>query len=155
MSTTQNLDRLAAQHAQKLIVKAKEAKDAPGDMDNAVTKTLGVLQENGIYAACLFLLSRPQREQDRARMIVHQMLAILCDLPFDWQMPPNEKADTVLAFITDTVTKGEGAQGTQRLVLAKETLEQMLIYARYSAKAWGQEAKKQKAQDAAQSSAGG
>ena len=51
-----NLDRLAAQRAQQVIERTKGQKHT--DVDNTATKALGVLQENGIYACALYLLSR-------------------------------------------------------------------------------------------------
>ena len=124
-----NLDRLAAQHAQKVTqdLSPREA----GDMDNTVIKALGVLQENGIYACALFLKSRPQAEQERAEKLLEEMLNLLAGLGFGWDKPAGKDAETVLQHISDRVTGGS----LERLLLAKETLEQMLIYARYGAKA--------------------
>jgi hypothetical protein len=48
-----NLDRLAAERAQEIIRRTNDKK--AGDVDNAITKSLGVLQENGIYACFLYL----------------------------------------------------------------------------------------------------
>jgi hypothetical protein len=128
MSNTQlNLDRLAAKHAQAIIRRTSDKKGS--EVDNTVTKALGVLQENGIYACFLYLLAK---EKENGRVVVEEMLGLLEDLGFDDQKPNDHSADKVLSFISNQVTGS-----LERLLLAKETLEQMLIYARYGAKARG------------------
>jgi hypothetical protein len=136
-SEVTNLDRLAAQYAQALI---KEAND---DIEITVTKTLGVLQEDGVYACFLYLLAR---EKENGKAVVKELLNLLEKLDFGWNKPmKNGKVDlspeVVLKHITDRVT-----QDLERLLLTKETLEQMLIYARYGAKA--REAAKQPKEEA-------
>ncbi|HIP97720.1 MAG TPA: hypothetical protein EYH32_10950 [Anaerolineae bacterium] len=124
-----HLDRLAAECAQAVIRKTKGEKAS--DVDNLVTKALGVLQENGIYACALFLKSRPQAEKARADVVMAEMLGLLDGLGFGWGQPRSNRAEDVLQYISKKVT----ADNLERLLLAKETLEQMLIYARYGAKA--------------------
>ena len=119
-----NLDRLAAERAQEII--RRTAKDS--DVENTLTKSLGVLQENGVYACFLYLLAKEKKENRDA--VVDEMLSLLDGLGFGWGKPANKDAETILEHITGKVT-GE----LERLLLAKETLEQMLIYARYGAKA--------------------
>ena len=125
-NTVTNLDRLAAQHAQVVVKKAN------ADIETTVTKTLGVLQEDGVYACFLYLLAK---EKENRNIVIEEMLNLLENLGFGWSKPmKNNKIDlspdTVLKYITDHVT-----QDLERLLLTKETLEQMLIYARYGAKA--------------------
>ncbi len=128
MSSAQlNLDRLAAEHAQAIIRRTSDKKAS--EVDNTVTKALGVLQENGIYACFLYLLAK---EKENGHVVVEEMLGLLEDLGFDDQKPNDHSADKVLSFISNQVTGS-----LERLLLAKETLEQMLIYARYGAKARG------------------
>ena len=139
-----SLDRLAAEHAQKVINRTrKRIKDDPlstqqsaADVDNLVTKALGVLQENGVYACMLYLLSRTQdKEKKIAAVVSDEMLNLLAGLGFEgWEKPaisdPKRRAEVILKHISDQVTKD-----LEPLLLAKETLEQMMIYARYGAKA--------------------
>lgn len=132
-NTTINLDRLAAQHAQALI---KSAKD---DIETTVTKALGVLQEDGVYACFLYLLAK---EKENGKATVAEMLNLLDGLKFDWGKPTSNKPEDILSHITEKVTVN-----LERLLLAKETLEQMLIYARYGAKA-RQESKEKDEQEA-------
>ncbi len=122
-----NLDRLAAEKAQAVIANTKNQKAS--DVENTVTKALGVLQEDGVYACFLYLLAK---EKDSGKAVVEGMLDLLKQ-GFGWEKPMNNgkiRPEIVLKHITDNVTKD-----LERLLLAKETLEQMLIYARYGAKA--------------------
>lgn len=129
-----NLDYLAAKNAQAIISTNKDAQSKPDDVDNLVTKALGVLQENGVYACGLYLSSRTQKkEQDIAKTVRSQMVTLLDTLGFGWTRPTEETAETILTYLSDKVA---GDPNLERLLLAKETLEQMLIYARYGAKAW-------------------
>lgn len=120
-----NLDQLAAQHAQKIISSTSGKKASV--LDNIVTKTLGVLQENGIYACFLYLLAK---EKDDGVVVVNAMLDLLDKLNLGWDKPENGNPEKVLSHISEKVVVD-----LERLLLAKETLEQMLIYARYGAKA--------------------
>lgn len=123
--TQLNLDWLAAQHAQEIIRRTKNIK--PGEVDNTVTKALGVLQENGLYACFLHLLAK---EKENGTIVVKEMLDLLESLPFGWGKPDSSAPEEVLKYISEKMTAD-----LERLLLAKETLEQMLIYARYGAKA--------------------
>jgi len=142
-----NLDRLAAEHAQNIICRLvmedkdgkkrednEEKKKAASSADNTVTKALGVLQENGVYACFLYLMAK---EKENGEVVVEEMLKLLDRLGFGWGKPTDEhgnvdtNTDVVLKHITEKVTVR-----LDRLLLAKETLAQMLIYARYGAKAF-------------------
>lgn len=116
-----NLDRLAAQHAQAVVQSGDQ------NIETTVTKALGVLQEDGVYACFLYLLAK---EKENGKAVVKEMLGLLDGLGFDWGQPADDSAKTILKHVSDTVTVH-----LERLLLAKETLEQMLIYARYGAKA--------------------
>lgn len=125
--TQSNLDRLAAQHAQEIIRRTSDKK--PADIDNTVTKALGVLQENGVYACFLYLKAK---EKENGDIVVDEMLSLLDNLGFGWDKPASNEVEDVLCHITEKVTDTDHLE---RLLLAKEILEQMLIYARYGAKA--------------------
>lgn len=110
-----NLDYLAAKHAQA-VVKA-------GADENTLTKALGVLQENGVYACFLYLLASDDK-------FIHRgMLGLLKALEFE-EPPESEKKDKILEYVAEKISAD-----LPRLLLAKETLEQMLIYARFGARA--------------------
>jgi hypothetical protein len=146
-NTVTNLDRLAAQRAQAVIEATKHKKSS--DVENTVTKALGVLQEDGLYACFLYLLAKEKpsnddkkkKQKSTGEVLVEEMLRLLKKLCFKQNNPVKDDGtvdlnpDTVLKFITDYVTTDYVTQDLERLLLAKETLEQMLIYARYGAKA--------------------
>ncbi len=125
-----NLDWLAAKSAQKIIHRTKERKAS--ELENTVTKALGVLQENGVYACFLYLLAK---EKEDGKVVVDEMLNLLEGLGFGWVKPSSGDVDQILQYITDNVSGNLKRGDLERLLLAKETLEQMLIYARYGAKA--------------------
>jgi len=126
-----NLDLMAAQHAQAIVSNTQQ----PKALDNMITKALGVLQENGIYASALFLASRKGEEKEQAEVVMGGLLDLLDKLGkilhYGWAAKPATiDSEKVLKYLTDHVVVD-----LERLMLAKETLEQMLIYARYGAKA--------------------
>lgn len=123
ISPNHNLDYLAARRAQKLVEKLK---DGAKEAENSVTKTLGVLQENGVYACFLYLYAR----EKKGEVIAAEMLALLGALEFPAWPQNSPDRDAVLSYVAEKVTAD-----LHRLLLAKEALEQLLIYARYGAKA--------------------
>ena len=125
------LDRVAASRAQEIVNQAIE-KAAAKEVDNLVTKALGVLQENGVYACFLFLFSRTQDKEGKIAKVVREQLLKLAanDMPFGWGMPSPMDAEPVLRHVSDKIC----AQ-LDPLLMAKELFEQTLIYARYVAKA--------------------
>ena len=119
-----NLDYLAAKHAQEIV---KSLSAEPKKTENSLTKTMGVLQENGVYACFLYLLAR---EKDASNVVIPQMRALLKALGIENDSQDNLK---YAQYLTADL---------HRLLLAKEALEQMLIYARYGAKAAEKSAEK-------------
>lgn len=145
-----DLDWLAAQAAQTIItntktkkVKGEDKSIKAGDVDNLITKSLGVLQENGVYAALLYLCSRSEGEQPIARQIRTQLLCLIFKLDLPLAVDPtvanevkseNAHASRSLQFLTESI-----CNDLDRLLLVKQLWEQTLIYARYGAKAQGVE----------------
>jgi len=128
--TINNLDRLAAKYAQKLVAQCLTIENAKAkDIEISITKGLGVLQENGVYACFLYFLAKEKKFSTES---VEIMLDLLQDLPFEWIKPISRTPSDLLDFVAETVTRN-----LEQLLLAKEILEQMLIYARYGAKAQG------------------
>ena len=120
----QNLDQLCAKFGWQI---AKEVHEAIGkNTENHITKSLGVLQEDGIYAFFLYQASRGQREKAGAEKLRDQARELLK------QAGINGFANTSdpLAAVRDQL-----AGNLDQLLLAKRLLEQALIYARYHAKA--------------------
>ncbi len=116
-----NLDYLAAKHARELVEKTENAEE----LENSITKTLGVLQEHGVYACFLYLYAR---EKGIANEAAAAMYALLADLGLGKPQKQEDEKDTL-------VWVEELTGSLHHLLLAREALEQMLIYARYGAKA--------------------
>ncbi len=124
----QNLDRLCAQAGYDM---AEGVHQALGKQaENHITKSLGVLQEDGVYAYFLYQASR-KREKAGATKLTEQAHALLKRAhisSFD------RESDVLTA-----VRGGSGGRGLaddlDQLLLAKRLLEQALIYARYHVKA--------------------
>ena len=141
MSTIVNLDRIAAQYAQKIVNENVKVKD----LENQVTKSLGVLQEQGIYALMLLLFSQDSKE---TKAIYEHLIELLKNIGLKnieeeaWPQK-NEKNQynfqRVLKFYSDNILKD-----IERLFLVRDIYEQTLIYARYGAKASGKAEKLQK-----------
>lgn len=163
-----NLDQLAAQRAQAIVDVIGRMYGRPdsqgrrrvvnaGEADGLVTKALGVLQENGVYAAMLFLLSRSGKvrstqagdrdlesaEECVACQVVAELVGLLgtpeltglglamSGLPSDWGWQyVNTCKPVILKHVADRV-----CENLEPLLLVKNLFEQTLIYARYGAKA--------------------
>jgi hypothetical protein len=145
-----NLDLLAAETAQKIIADTTDGQKA-AEVDNLITKALGVLQENGVYAGLLYLYSRSAGEQPIAKQIRLRLLHLTSDFALT---PPTDRrvgnkvvvedaqASAALQFLTDHI-----CNDLDRLLMIKQLWEQTLIYARYGAKA--REAEEKAREDAA------
>ena len=135
-----NLDKLAAERAQKMVGKAQsgvEGVKKPAEtLERVATKALGVLQAQGVYAMMLFLFSRSSNEALVAKTCIRpQLFQVLKGLPSfqDADVPSDEAdAETALKFYSEKVL-----DDLPTLLLVRDLYEQTLIYARYHAKALG------------------
>jgi len=121
-----NLDKLCAKYGYEF---AKEvSQDFNSDAKKAeslLTKALGVLQEQGLYAFALFCESRGSAESNGAKKITEITTKLLNEL--------NLINNTNLL---EEIRKDNGlASRLEDLILAIQMLEKSLIYARYHAKA--------------------
>ncbi len=121
-----NLDTLAAQTAQAII---DTGGFKPAEVDNLATKALGVLQENGVYAATLFLCSRSGQDGKIAPSVRKRLLCLAARRVLN-RSAPDDEAQAALRFLTDHV-----CNDLDTLLLVKQVWEQTLIYVRYGAKA--------------------
>ncbi|MBC7260293.1 MAG: hypothetical protein H5T65_13750 [Chloroflexi bacterium] len=122
--STQNLDQLCAKFGWNI---ADEVHQAIGkNAENHITKSLGVLQEDGVYAFFLYQASRGQREKPGAGKLRDQARELLKEAG----IKGFEHAGEPLAAVREYL-----ASDLDQLLLAKRLLEQALIYARYHAKA--------------------
>jgi len=120
----QNLDQLCAQFGWKI---ADEVYKAIGkNAENHITKSLGILQEDGVYAFFLYQASRGQREKSGAERLRDQAKELLKQAGIYGFANTSDPLATVRDHL---------AGDLDQLLLAKRLLEQALIYARYHVKA--------------------
>jgi len=120
-----NLDRLCAEYGYQI---ANEVRQAIGkNAENHITRSLGVLQEDGVYAFFLYQASR-KTEKPGADRLNEQATALLKEAKI-------EPFDTIADPLEAVRAKNGLANNLDELLLAKRLLEQALIYARYHAKA--------------------
>ncbi len=162
--SNRSLDYLAASTAQEI------TKIIGGDVKSSIvetfsTKTLGILQEQGIYAMFLFLLSRSGDERDTENMKPEQQVACeitaqLFHLLREKELMPlgiaykedikinnvnslkktYKKDNKEITGLLDHLIKPGGLlDDLDKLLLVKDLYEQTLIYTRFGAKAAGGE----------------
>ena len=124
-----NLDIYAARCAQEIIAKTNEKTSK--EVENLITKTLGILQDNGVYACLLYLYSCSDRGDDEIGGIIRiNLINILAYLN---KTPPNgAESKDMLRYFGDEI-----CNDLDVLLMTKQIWEQTLIYARYGAKARG------------------
>lgn len=122
-----NLDaacaRLGAQLGAQLGNSGTKAKDT----ENSLTKSLGVLEEQGVYAIFLYLHAR---EKDWGRSASDALAAFLREQPTAGApfLGPNKQDEPFGAL-------QELAEDVDKLLFARDLLHRVLVYARYHAKA--------------------
>jgi hypothetical protein len=123
-----NLDTLCAQCGYDVVhdeaPTLKLARDKKNKLENTVTKSLGVLQEDGIYAFFLFL--DYYRGEKGAASIANHAKELLRRQEVDLLTSENSDDWEAIRELTNDLDD---------LLLARQLLEQALIYARYHAKA--------------------
>lgn len=135
----ENTERYSAIEDGKKVSKVIKA----SEVDNLITKSLGVLQENGVYAALLYLYSRTSGVD---KIVAEKTREELLDLTTNVLELPLEAFDPriALTFLTEKI-----CNDLDRLLLVKQLWEQTLIYARFGAKARGVEEETKKAKEEA------
>lgn len=122
--SAQNLDQLCARYGWQM---AEQVHHAIGKQtENHITKSLGVLQEDGVYAFFLFQASRGQRDKAGADLLCEQASQLLREAG----IKGFQNASDPLQAVRDHL-----AGDLDQLIGAKRLLEQALIYARYHTKA--------------------
>jgi hypothetical protein len=128
-----NLDRLAALHAQAII--RGTATQRKTDVENVLTKSLGVIQEQGVYAGVLYILSRGTRERPITEVVRDELVALLGEpdlAPFGLiYRGARDDSEALLDHFALTVCSAP----VQTILFVKALFEQTLTYGRYSAKA--------------------
>ena len=125
----ENLDQLCAEYGYKLANEVSKADQFDAKKaETLITKALGVLQEQGLYAFVLFCVSRGSAEKSGAERIKEITRELLLE---DKLRLINEDDD-----LLEAIRKKNGlASELDDLMLATQVLEKSLIYARYHAKA--------------------
>ncbi len=139
------LDYLAAKTAQRIVHEGTSTIGVNAkDLENLMTKALGVLQAQGVYALYLYLYSQSGEKkpiQKAAACIVARLWNALQEEPVkrigieqervaSWKKALEAK-ENVLEQIVNLTTD------LDTLLLVRDLYEQTLVYARYHAKALG------------------
>jgi len=142
MSGQKNLDQLCARFGYNIAKEVNEAFKKATDTENLITKSLGVLQEDGVYAFFLYLASqikekkgdKKDKRSDAARALANQAAKLL---KHEWLklIQVHDGEDAHKKAMEEIRREGGLASRLNDLFLAKRLLEQALIYARYHAKA--------------------
>jgi hypothetical protein len=123
----ENLDRLCAEYGYKFAEEIKETFNSDAKKaESLITKALGVLQEQGLYAFALFCKSRGSNEEKGAEKMEEITTGLLKELSLisNGDLLEEIRKDDELASRLDD------------LLLAIQVLEKSLIYAKYHAKAF-------------------
>jgi len=124
-----NLDKLCAKYGYEFAKEVSQAFNSDAKKaESLLTKALGVLQEQGLYAFALFCESRGSAESNGAKKITEITTKLLNEL--------NLISNTNNTDLLEEIRKDNGlASRLEDLILAIQMLEKSLIYARYHAKA--------------------
>lgn len=150
-----NLDRLAAETSQFILgstdASTRNGKLQAKDLEHLTTNALGVLQEQGVYALFLYLLSRSGDKAKKEELapdefgscvVLAHLLGLLNRLELKslnatfadgWDQTPaqiNIDKKKLLEYVSEQI-----AVDLPRLFLVKSLFEQVLIYTRYGARA--------------------
>lgn len=122
-----NLEAVCAEAGRKIIKSGDDP--AMKDQENVITKALGVLVENGLYAMSVYLLTCNKKEYGKWMLTVPlRDLWASSELRLIDSGTPNEDQKVLDAVLL--VTKNLG-----KLMLCRKVTEQALVFARYHAKA--------------------
>lgn len=125
---TENLDYLCAKCGRDIFTQAKiTTKEQKNRADNYLANALAVLQEQGVYAFYLYL---KYKYEEGLPKVKEHTLKLLCDDKLELvkfteeEKKENKQQDEF--FVAQKL-----AQSLDKLFLARQLLEQTLIYARY------------------------
>lgn len=142
--TVQNLDAACAELGAKLGASGTNAKET----ENSITKALGVLEEQGVYAMFLYLFAREGAKFAEGLL---GFLEAWCELKDGKQLhdswvkakssrernnaAKNPSDDARRAIFGALARLSGGENGLDKLLFARDLLHRALVYARYHAKA--------------------
>jgi len=124
----ENLDRLCAEYGYRFAEEIKNAFNSDAKKaESLITKVLGVLREQGLYAFALFCKSRGSNEEKGAEKMEEITKELLRD---KLSLINNDD-------LLEEIRKKDGlASKLDDLLVAIQVLEKSLTYARYHAKAF-------------------
>lgn len=138
MSKDVNLDFLCARYGQEIVksTESMEREVRKSDIENMLQKSLGILQEDGIYAFTVYLDSEGAFKDDADGRDKEKVVkGILKNV---WSL----LSDTSVALVNGECMRDVVYTELQRLsedldklFLAKDLIEKCMVYARYHAKA--------------------
>lgn len=123
----ENLDHLCAEYGYRFAEEVKKSLKDAKRAESLITKSLAVLQEQGLYSFGLFCSSRGEAEIDGANKIKE----VAQELLREKQLKLIGNGD----FLEEIRKDGGLATRIDELMLAIQVLEKSLIYARFHVKA--------------------
>jgi len=118
-----NLDAECAKTGSALVKNNGSAKE----IENSITKALGVLEEQGVYAMFLYLHAR-----EKGKFSEDLMNFLETHVNGDWHQTTNKDLFGKLQKLSENL---------DNLLFARDILHQALVYGRYHAKAAGAQPK--------------
>lgn len=128
MQEVVNLEQECARYAMEIASSVREVLEEATDV--LITKTLGVLQEQGLYALALFCAAASDKEREGAQKIINNLSNFLKE-----QGLLSESTGSPRRFAKELAREGGLLSKLDDLTLAIFLAEKTLIYARYYAKA--------------------
>lgn len=128
-----NLEPLCARYGMYLVGLEQFSKQdiKLTDRENVITKALGVLVENGIYAMTVFLMTSNKPKYDE--FVLRGLAALLADK--DAALLPDKKWENKDGLLELLDAMRSLTEDLPRLLLARRMLEGALTFARYHCKA--------------------
>ena len=123
-----NLEPLCAKYGHRMI---RPSGIKISEQENVITKALGVLTENGIYAMCINLLSCNKKKYGKS-ILIEDLQALWRENQLNLihgRQPVTNNPAVLLEQVRNI------AENLPHLILAKRVTEQALTFARYHAKA--------------------
>jgi len=119
-----NIDYICAKYGQEIVKKVEKKKE----MKNLIQKSLGILQEDGVYAFVVYSDSEGAFKNGMANKILSKTFELLKDNNINL-VEGNYERNEVYEQIRKL------SENIDDLFFAKDLIERTLIYARYHAKA--------------------
>jgi len=119
-----NLDKISAKIGFEIVDNDIDDKTAR-EFEKEITKALGILMEDGLFAYAIWLESKRKKDDDVYSKIIEKSKELLKNA----NLIKNEDNRDLREIMLEISNK------LQKTILAKQLLEKMLIYARYRAKA--------------------